>query len=133
MRISDWSSDVCSSDLKTFARKVDGGYIVKGRKMWTSTAQEADKILLLARTTPKDECAKPTHGMSIFYTDLDRSKVEVRRIAKLGRNAVDSNAVFLDDLFVPDEDLVGEEGRGFKYILDKIGSASCRDRVCQYV
>src|SRR3546814_20871081 len=79
--------------------------------MWTSTAQEADKILLLARTTPKDECAKPTHGMSIFYTDLDRSKVEVRRIAKLGRNAVDSNAVFIDDLFVHDEDLFGEEGR----------------------
>src|SRR3546814_14551916 len=58
--------------------------------------------------------------MSIFYTDLDRSKVEVRRIAKLGRNAVDSNAVFIDDLFVPDEDLVGEEGRGFKYILDSL-------------
>ncbi|HEY9554381.1 acyl-CoA dehydrogenase family protein [Allosphingosinicella sp.] len=109
-----------TTSIKTFARKVDGGYIVKGRKMWTSTAQEADKILLLARTTPKDECAKPTHGMSIFYTDLDRSKVEVRRIAKLGRNAVDSNAVFIDDLFVPDEDLVGEEGRGFKYILDSL-------------
>lgn len=109
-----------TTSIKTFARKVDGGYVVKGRKMWTSTAQEADKILLLARTTPKDQCAKPTDGMSIFYTDLDRSKVEVRRIAKLGRNAVDSNAVFIDDLFVPDEDLVGEEGRGFKYILDSL-------------
>src|SRR3546814_19709609 len=107
--------------------------------MWTSTAQEAVKILLLARTTPKDECAKPPHGMSIFYTALDRSTVEVRRIAKLGRNAVDSNAVFIDDLFVPAEDLVGEEGRGFKYLLDRlnpertlvaqIGRASCRESV----
>jgi len=109
-----------TTSIKTFARKVDGGYLVKGRKMWTSTAQEADKILLLARTKPKDQCAKPTDGMSIFYTDLDRSKVEVRRIAKLGRNAVDSNAVFIDDLFIPDEDLVGDEGKGFKYILDSL-------------
>jgi acyl-CoA dehydrogenase len=109
-----------TTSIRTFARKVDGGYLVKGRKMWTSTAQEADKILLLARTTPKDRCAKPTDGMSIFYTDLDREKVVVRRIAKMGRNAVDSNAVFIDDLFIPDEDLVGEEGRGFRYILDSL-------------
>jgi acyl-CoA dehydrogenase len=118
--ITEPDAGLDTTSIKTFARKVDGGYIVKGRKMWTSTAQEADKILLLARTSPKDKCAKPTDGMSIFYTDLDRSKVEVRRIAKLGRNAVDSNAVFIDDLFVPDEDLVGEEGKGFRYILDSL-------------
>jgi acyl-CoA dehydrogenase len=118
--ITEPDAGLDTTSIKTFARKVDGGYIVKGRKMWTSTAQEADKILLLARTSPKDKCAKPTDGMSIFYTDLDRSKVEVRRIAKLGRNAVDSNAVFIDDLFVPDEDLVGEKGKGFRYILDSL-------------
>ena len=109
-----------TTSISTFARKAPGGYRVHGRKMWTSTAQEADKILLLARTTPKEDSPRPTDGMSLFYTDLDRSKVEVRRISKLGRNAVDSNAVFIDDLFIPDADLIGEEGRGFSYILDSL-------------
>jgi acyl-CoA dehydrogenase len=109
-----------TTSIKTFARKVDGGYRVSGRKMWTSTAQEADKIVLLARTATKESGAKPTDGISLFYTDLDRSKIEVRRIRKMGRNAVDSNAVFIDDLFVPDADLVGREGAGFSYILDSL-------------
>ncbi|MBX3595044.1 acyl-CoA dehydrogenase family protein [Sphingomonas sp.] len=109
-----------TTSLKTFAAKVPGGYRVSGRKMWTSTGQEADKIVLLARTTRKEDAKRPTDGISLFYTDLDRSRVEVRRIAKMGRNAVDSNAVFIDDLFVPDEDLIGEEGRGFTYILDSL-------------
>lgn len=109
-----------TTSLKTMARKVDGGYRISGRKMWTSAAQEAAKIVLLARTKPKEDCARPTDGISLFYTDLDRSRVEVRRIAKMGRNAVDSNAVFIDDLFVPQEDLVGEEGKGFYYILDSL-------------
>ena len=107
-----------TTSIKTFARKVDGGYRVSGRKMWTSTAQVANKILLLTRTSPKGECARPTDGITLFYTDLDRTKVEVRRIPKHGRAAVDSNAVFIDDLFVPDEDRVGEEGKGFRYLLD---------------
>jgi acyl-CoA dehydrogenase len=106
-----------TSRIKTFAKKVDGGYIVNGSKMWTSTAQVANNIFLLARTTPLEDCAKPTDGMSIFFTKLDRSKIEVRRIHKLGRAAVDSNAIFIDDLFIPDEDLIGEEGKGFKYAL----------------
>lgn len=109
-----------TTSIKTFARKVDGGYRVSGRKMWTSTGQEADKIVLLARTTLKEDSKKATDGLSLFYTDLDRSKIEVRRIHKLGRNAVDSNAVFIDDYFIPDEDLVGEEGKGFHYILDSL-------------
>jgi acyl-CoA dehydrogenase len=109
-----------TTNISTFARKVDGGYRVSGRKMWTSTAQEADKIVLLVRTTPKQDCVRPSDGLSIFYTDLDRSKIEVRRIHKMGRNAVDTNAVFLDDIFVPDEDLIGQEGKGFKYILDSL-------------
>ncbi|MFE5703528.1 acyl-CoA dehydrogenase family protein [Rhodococcus koreensis] len=109
-----------TTSIKTFARKVDGGYLVSGRKMWISTAQVASKILLLARTSnkPSDGQGKATAGMSLFYTDLDRSKIEVRAIPKHGRAAVDSNALFIDDLFIPDEDLIGEEGRGFYYLLD---------------
>ena len=107
-----------TTSITTFATRVKGGYRVTGRKMWTTTAQEAGRILLLTRTTPKADCRKPTGGMTLFYTALDRSKVEVRRIEKMGRNAVDSNALFIDDLFVPDEDRIGEEGRGFRYLLD---------------
>ena len=106
--------------IKTFARKVDGGYVVDGQKVWTSTAQVASKLMLLARTTPFEDCARPTDGISIFYTDLDRAKIEVRRIPKMGRKAVDSNQVFIDSLFVPDEDLIGEAGKGFSYILHSL-------------
>jgi acyl-CoA dehydrogenase len=93
------------------------GYRVSGRKIWTSTAQVSNKILLLARTTPRDKVEKPTRGLTLFYTDLDRSAVEVREIEKMGRKAVDSNLLFIDDLRVPLSDRVGEEGRGFEYIL----------------
>ncbi|TVO63494.1 acyl-CoA dehydrogenase family protein [Denitromonas ohlonensis] len=106
--------------IKTFAEKVDGGYIVRGQKVWTSTAQVANKIMLLTRTTRLEDCKRPTDGITIFYTDLDRSKIEVRRIPKMGRKAVDSNAIFIDELFVPDSDRVGEEGAGFKYVLHSL-------------
>jgi acyl-CoA dehydrogenase len=109
-----------TTSISTFATKVDGGYRITGRKIWTSSAQVANKIVILARTTPKDKCKKPTDGMSFFYTDLDHSKIEVRRIPKMGRNAVDSNATFIDDYFVPDCDLIGEEGKGFRYILHSL-------------
>jgi len=105
-----------TTSIKTFATKVPGGYRVSGRKMWTSTAQEANKILLLTRTAPKGD--KATDAITLFYTDLDRSKIEVRRIPKHGRNAVDSNAVFIDELFVPQEHRICEEGKGFRYLLD---------------
>ena len=78
--------------IKTFAEKVPGGYRVHGQKVWTSTAQVANKIMLLTRTTKFEDCKRPTDGITIFYTDLDRSKIEVRRIPKMGRKAVDSNA-----------------------------------------
>lgn len=109
-----------TTSIRTFAKRVEGGWRVSGRKMWTSTAQVASKILLLARTSPKPAKGegKPTDGMTLFYTDVDRSKIEIRRIAKHGRAAVDSNAVFIDDLFIPEQDLIGEEGRGFYYLLD---------------
>lgn len=106
--------------IKTFARKVDGGYLVRGQKVWTSTGQVANKIMLLTRTTRIEDCRKPTEGITIFYTDLDRGKVQVTRIPKMGRKAVDSNSVFIDDLFIPDGDRVGEEGKGFRYILHSL-------------
>jgi acyl-CoA dehydrogenase len=92
-------------------------YVVNGRKIWTSTAQVTNKILLLARTTPLGETSKPTRGLTLFYTDLDRARVEVREIEKMGRKAVDSNLLFIDNLHVPVSDRVGDEGRGFEYIL----------------
>jgi acyl-CoA dehydrogenase len=103
--------------LKTMAVRKGDRYIVNGQKIWISTAQVAHKILLLARTTPIEEVASPTHGLSLFYTDLDRTKIEVREIEKLGRKAVDSNQLFIDGLEIPIEDRIGEEGRGFEYIL----------------
>jgi acyl-CoA dehydrogenase len=106
--------------IKTFAQKVPGGYLVHGQKVWTSTAQIASKIMLLTRTTKLEDCARPTDGITIFYTDLDRSKIEVRRIPKMGRKAVDSNAIFIDGLFIPESDRVGDEGKGFSYILHSL-------------
>ncbi len=109
-----------TSAIRTFATKVEGGYRVKGQKVWTSTAQVANKIMLLARTTPREQARKPSDGMTIFYTDLDRSRIEVRKIDKMGRHAVDSNAIFIDDLFVPEADRIGTEGRGFQLLLDSL-------------
>jgi acyl-CoA dehydrogenase len=118
--VTEPNAGLDTTSIETFARRSNDGYVIRGRKLWTTSAQVADKILLLARTTPKAECKKPTDGMTLFYTDLDRAKVEVRRIPKMGRNAVDSNAVFIDDLAVPDFDRVGEEGKGFRYLLDSL-------------
>jgi acyl-CoA dehydrogenase len=106
--------------IKTFAERVQGGYIVRGQKVWTSTAQVANKIMLLTRTTKYEDCRRPTDGITIFYTDLDRARIDVQRIPKMGRKAVDSNAIFIDDLFVPEEDRIGEEGKGFSYILHSL-------------
>ena len=91
-------------------------WLVNGRKMWTTTAQTATHILLLARTSPKGK--KPTDGLSLFYTPLDRAHVEVREIAKMGRHAVDTNMLFIDDLAGARRTiLIGEEGKGFDYLL----------------
>ena len=103
--------------LKTRAVRCGDHYVLSGRKIWISTAQLAEKMLILARTTPIEEVARPSLGMTLFYTDLDRSKVEVREIPKMGRKAVDSNLLFIDGLVVPVADRIGEEGKGFQYIL----------------
>src|SRR6202023_4061853 len=92
-------------------------HVLNGTKIWISTAQVADKMLILARTTPLDRVRKRSHGLSLFYTELDRRFVEVREIEKMGRKAIDSNQLFIDGLVVPDTDRIGEEGRGFEYIL----------------
>lgn len=107
-----------TTSLKTQAvRQPGGSYLLHGRKIWISTAQVADRMLILTRTTPLDQVKKPTQGLTLFYTPLDRSRVEVREIHKLGRAAVDSNMLFIDGLEVPEADRIGEEGRGFEYIL----------------
>jgi alkylation response protein AidB-like acyl-CoA dehydrogenase len=109
-----------TTSITTFAAPVEGGYRVNGRKIWTTTAQVANKIMLLTRTTKREDVRRSTAGITIFYTDLDRTKIEVKAIEKLGRAAVDSNMLFIDDLFVPASDRIGEEGRGFSYVLDSL-------------
>jgi acyl-CoA dehydrogenase len=104
-----------TASIKTRAERAGNQWVVNGRKMWTTTAQTATHILLLARTSPKGK--KATDGLSLFYTPLDRAHVEVRGIAKMGRHAVDTNMLFIDGLRVPGDDLVGEEGKGFDYLL----------------
>ncbi|MBP6012365.1 MAG: acyl-CoA/acyl-ACP dehydrogenase [Alphaproteobacteria bacterium] len=104
-----------TSSIKTKAERSGDGWVVNGRKMWTTTAQTATHILLLARTSPKGR--KPTDGLSLFYTPLDRARVEVREIPKMGRHAVDTNMLFIDGLKVAADDLIGEEGKGFDYLL----------------
>src|SRR5690606_14629600 len=93
-------------------------YVVNGRKVWISKAVESEKILLLARTQKFDESERKTDGMTLFLTDLDRDRVDIRPIRKMGRNAVTSNELFIDNLEVPVADRVGEEGEGFRCILD---------------
>lgn len=109
-----------TTSIKTFAARNGDEYLIKGKKVWISTAQEADKIMLLTRTTPKEECTNPTEGMTLFYTDLNRDFCDVRLIPKMGRAAVDSNEIFIDDLPVPVADRIGEDGQGFRYLLHSL-------------
>jgi acyl-CoA dehydrogenase len=115
--VTEANTGLNTTQLKT--RAVDQGdyYLVNGQKVWISTAQIADKIMLLARTTPLEEVRKPSEGLSLFYTDLDRSAISVREMRKMGRRAIDSNELFIVDWKIPKRDLIGEEGRGFEYIL----------------
>ncbi len=106
-----------TTQLKTRAERRGDHYLLNGLKTWISTAQVTEKMLILARTTPLEEVKDRTGGLSLFYTDLDRRYVTVREIDKMGRKAVDSNELFIEDLVVPMNDRIGEEGRGFHYIL----------------
>ena len=104
--------------LRTFARRDGSDYVVKGRKIWTTGALRANKLLLIARTTPVEETRRPMDGLTLFYTDLDRSRIEVRAIPKMGLAANASCQLFIDDLRVPEAHRIGEEGKGFAYLLD---------------
>ena len=106
-----------TTEMTTRAEKRGDHYLINGTKMWTSTAQVANKILLLVRTTPLDKVKRKTQGLTLFYTDLDRAHADVRLIHKMGRHAVDSNMVFFDNMRVPEEDRIGEEGEGFRAII----------------
>ena len=115
--VTEPNAGLDTTSLEVRAEKSGDGYLIHGQKIWTSMAQRANKVLLLARTTPKDQVKKKTEGLSLFYTDLNRDYVEIREIEKMGRKAVDSNSVFYDGMPVPQEDLIGDEGKGFHYIL----------------
>jgi len=115
--VTEPNAGLDTTRLTTRAVRHGDRYVLTGAKIWISTAQVANNMLILARTTPIEQAAKPVQGLSLFYTALDRGKVEVREIEKMGRSAVDSNQLFIDGLEVPLEDRIGEEGRGFEYIL----------------
>ncbi len=107
-----------TTKLKTRAEKVDGGYLVNGEKIWITNAHVSDRMMLLARTTALEDVERKTQGLSLFFTKLDRNHIEHRIIPKMGRHAVGSNMLFINDLFIPEEDLIGGEGDGFKIILN---------------
>jgi len=117
--VTEPNAGLNTTRLKTRAVRRGDKYICDGQKVWISTAQVADKIMLLARTTPIEDLPPGKHasGLSLFYTDLDRSRIDVRLIEKMGRKCVDSNELFIDGLEIPLADRIGEEGQGFKYIL----------------
>jgi len=115
--VTEPNSGLDTASLETRAVRTNTGYVIDGRKLWTTGAQRANKILILARTTPKSEAARPTQGLSLFYTDLDREHIEAHPIPKMGRKAIESNSLFIDHLEVAEGDRVGEEGRGFEYLL----------------
>ncbi|TXJ17679.1 MAG: acyl-CoA dehydrogenase [Afipia sp.] len=115
--VTEPNTGLNTTQLKTRAVRKGDKYVVNGQKVWISTAQVAHKILLLARTTPLEEVKSPTHGLSLFYADFDRERVKVHEIEKMGRKAIDSNELFFADFEIPVADRIGEEGRGFEYIL----------------
>jgi acyl-CoA dehydrogenase len=115
--VTEPNTGLDTTSLKTRAERVDGGYRVNGEKIWITNAHVADRMLLIARTTPLEEVKRKTEGLSLFYTRLDRAHIEHRLIPKMGRHAVGSNMLFISDLFIPEEDRIGEEGQGFRILL----------------
>ncbi len=128
--VTEPTTGLDTTNLRTRAERHGDRYVISGQKVWISTAQVANKMLIIARTTPKDETKRPVDGLSLFYTDLDRSRITVRAIDKMGRKCVDSNELFIDQLEVPVEDRIGAEGEGFKCLLhglnpERIFGAAC--------
>jgi acyl-CoA dehydrogenase len=104
--------------IETTAVRDGDEWVINGRKVWCSNAQNADRVLILTRTTPIEESSRRTKGMTLFFSDLDRNAIQLRLIHKMGRHAVDSNELFIDDFRVPHTDIVGEEGEGFYHLID---------------
>jgi acyl-CoA dehydrogenase len=115
--VTEPNAGLNTTALQTRAERQGNHYVVSGHKVWTSTAQVADKMLLIARTTPRDQCKRATDGLSLFFTDFDRAHIDVREIEKMGRKAIDSNEIFIDGLRVREDDRIGDEGSGFRYLL----------------
>ena len=117
--VTEPGSGTDTTSIRTFAKREGGEYVVNGQKVWTSRAEHSDLMLLLARTTPKDEVTKRTDGLSVFLVDLRKSLnhgVTIRPISTMINHA--TTEVFIDDLRIPAEQRIGEEGKGFRYILD---------------
>ena len=115
--VTEPNAGLDTTAIKVRAERRGDDYVLSGQKIWISTAQVANKILILARTTPLERVNRKTEGLSLFYTDLDRSRVAIRVIDKMGRHAVDSNEMFFDAMLVPAADRIGAEGDGFRTIL----------------
>ena len=115
--VTEPNTGLDTTSLKTKADKVEGGYRLNGEKVWITNAHVADRMLIIARTTALEDVKKKTEGLTLFYTKLDRDHIEHRLIPKMGRHAVGSNMLFINDLFVPEEDRIGAEGQGFKILL----------------
>jgi acyl-CoA dehydrogenase len=115
--VTEPNAGLNTAAIKTRAQRKGDRYVMSGSKIWISTAQVAGRMLILARTTPIEQVKRKTDGLSLFYTEVDRSRIEIRLIPKMGRHAVDSNMLFIDDLEVPADDLIGVEGDGFRQIL----------------
>lgn len=116
--ITEPNAGTDTTRISTFARRDGEGYRINGRKVWITKAGDSQKMVLIARTSARDEGAKPTDGMSLFLVDIESDAVQLQAIPKMGRNAVSSYEVFIDDLWVPLSARIGEEGKGFRYLLD---------------
>src|SRR5690606_10072148 len=147
MGVTEPTTGTDTTNLKTTAVKKGDRWVVNGQKVWISRVQHSDLMILLARTTPADQVAKRSQGLSIFLVDVNeavKKGMEVRPILNMVNH--ETNELFFDDLEIPEENLIGEEGKGFKYILTGLNAertliaAECIgdgywfiDRVTKYV
>lgn len=115
--VTEPNSGLDTASIETRAERNGNGWVISGRKIWTTGAQRANRILLIARTTPRDQCRKPTQGLTLFYAEMDRAAIEAKPIPKMGRKAVECNTLFIDGLRVADDARIGAEGEGFRILL----------------
>src|SRR5205085_1431339 len=120
MAVTEPGTGTDTTKIKTFATKKDGRWVVDGQKVWTSRLQHSDLMILLARTTPLSEVAKKSDGMSVFLVDKNSRGIDIRPIRNMVNH--ETNQVFIDNLEIPAENLIGQEGKGFRYILDGLNA-----------